>query len=447
MTHSLLYGENASGKSREAAREAMQHPTDHYLISFRDSYGTLDDGYYHQLRWNAQAIDDDTPTLGQLLDKADALADSRAAWYGEAEQRERRIQRKALLDKLLPLFGLDALLDKYIISLSSGELRKFSLLKALLSLPKTLILDAPFTGLDAATRENLASVLGELAVQTGMRIELLMPRLDLVPAFIGERRTLPPGPLPEPDITAMRAMLATLPVKDLSAEAFYPRGDAPEIVSCNAVSIRYGSRTILNALDWVVREGECWAITGENGAGKSTLLSLVCADNPQAYACDISLFSHKRGSGESIWEIKRHIGYVSPELHRAWRRNISALELVASGLYDTTGLPGTPSAEEEQKCRFWMNLLGISALEDRSFLQLSDGEQRLCLIARAFVKDPELLVLDEPLHGLDEKRSALVRELIDAFMRRPHKTLLMVTHFEHELPRCIDHRLHLQKQF
>lgn len=445
MSHSLLYGENASGKSRQAARTVLQHPTDHYLISFRDSYGTLDDGYYYQLRWNAQAIDEDTPTLGQLIGKADALADSRAAWDGPDRQAELRARRKALLDKLLPLFGLDALLDRYIITLSSGELRKFSLVKALLSLPRVLVLDAPFTGLDARTREELARLLEEVAAELQMEVHLLMQRLDLVPPFIREKQTLPPGPLPEPDIAAMREALASLPVKDLSAEPFYPSGTSPEIVRCNAVSIRYGSRTILNSLDWLVREGECWAIGGVNGAGKSTLLSLVCADNPQAYACDISLFSHQRGSGESIWEIKRHIGYVSPELHRAWQRNIPALEIVASGLFDTTGLPRRPHPAEERTCRFWMRILGIEGLAERSFLHLSDGEQRLCLIARAFVKDPELLVLDEPLHGLDEKRSALVKELIDAFMQRPHKTLLMVTHFEHELPRCINRRLELRK--
>ncbi|MBQ7268741.1 MAG: ATP-binding cassette domain-containing protein [Bacteroidales bacterium] len=447
MKDSLLYGENASGKSRMAARTVMRHPTDHYLITFRDSYGTLDENYYYQLRWNAQAIDEDTPTLGQLIDKADALADSRASWDGEAVQRERRIKRKALLDKLLPLFGLDTLLDKYIISLSSGELRKFCLVKALLSLPRVLILDAPFTGLDAGTRAQLVSLLEELASHPEREIRLLMPRLDLVPSFIGKVETLPHGPLPEPDTAALRRALAALPAKDLSTEAFYPRGPHPEIVRCNGVSIRYGTRTILDQLDWVVHEGECWAIGGANGAGKSTLLSLVCADNPQAYACDISLFSHRRGSGESIWEIKHHIGYVSPELHRAWQHNIPALEIVASGLYDTTGLPRRPDAAEEGTCRFWMRLLGIESLADRSFLQLSDGEQRLCLIARAFVKDPELLVLDEPLHGLDEKRSELVKALIECFMQRPHKTLLMVTHFEHELPGCIDHRLDLQKRF
>ena len=215
------------------------------------------------------------------------------------------------------------------------------------------------------------------------------------------------------------------------------------MISLNHVSIRYDDRTILRDLDWTVCRGERWALSGENGAGKSTLLSLVCADNPQAYACDIRLFGRRRGTGESIWDIKRHIGYVSPEMHRAYLKNLPALDIVASGLHDSIGLYRRPRPEELDTCRWWMETFGIGHLEARPFLTLSSGEQRLCLLARAFVKDPELLILDEPLHGLDTANRALVRRIIDAFCHRLDKTLVMVTHYEEELPPCIDHRLRL----
>ena len=123
--------------------------------------------------------------------------------------------------------------------------------------------------------------------------------------------------------------------------------DSGEVVKLNKVSIRYDDRTILKELDWTVRRGEKWALSGENGAGKSTLLSLVCADNPQSYACDISLFGRKRGTGESIWEIKKHIGYVSPEMHRAYLKNLPAIEIVASGLHDSIGLYKTPAGKPD----------------------------------------------------------------------------------------------------
>ena len=190
-------------------------------------------------------------------------------------------------------------------------------------------------------------------------------------------------------------------------------------------------------------EGERWAITGQNGAGKSTLLSLVCADNPQAYACDMELFGHKRGTGESIWDIKKHIGYVSPEMHRSYQKNITALEVVASGLFDTVGLYMHPDQDQLDRSLWWMRIFQIEDLASRSYLKLSSGEQRLCLLARAFVKDPELLILDEPMHGLDIKRMNQVKEIIDIFAARPRKTLLMVSHYPSEFPACINNSLEM----
>jgi len=194
------------------------------------------------------------------------------------------------------------------------------------------------------------------------------------------------------------------------------------------------TRVLYNGLNWTVRRGEHWALQGRNGAGKSTLLSLICADHPAAYACDISLFGRRRGTGESIWEIKKHIGFVSPEFHRAYKENRPAIDIVASGLHDSVGLYKRPRPDQVDTCLFWMRVFGIDHLRDRMFLTLSSGEQRLCLLARAFVKDPALLILDEPLHGLDTYRRNLVRDVIGTFCQRPDKTLIMVTHYVEELP-------------
>ena len=212
------------------------------------------------------------------------------------------------------------------------------------------------------------------------------------------------------------------------------------------VTISYGRRTILRDLDWTVMNGDRWALTGQNGSGKSTLLSLVCADNPQSYACDITLFDRPRGSGESIWDIKRHIGYVSPEMHRSYKRNLHAIRIVASGLMDSVGLYAVPQAEDYAKCRFWLDIFGIGDLAERPFLQLSSGEQRLVLLARAFVKDPQLLILDEPLHGLDLWNRRRVKDIIEAFCQREGKTMIMVTHYLEELPTIITNTLHLTRQ-
>ena len=178
----------------------------------------------------------------------------------------------------------------------------------------------------------------------------------------------------------------------------------------------------------------------------STLLSLLCADNPQAYAQDISLFGRRRGTGESIWDIKRRIGYVSPEMHRSYVKDIPAVDIVASGFFDTIGLYRTPDDAQRAVCEQWMDAFGIRPLRDRSFLRLSSGEQRLLLLARAFVKDPDLLILDEPLHGLDCCNKERARAVISEFCRRPGKTMIYVTHYERELPDCINRRMELPRR-
>lgn len=432
-------------------------------ITFRDTYDGADGNYYLQKRWNQQDIDEEIPTAGQMLDKAYAAAEeSTGRFLDEQGRAEVRMKRAALRDRLYEMFNLKGLLDKYIITLSSGELRKFQLTRSLLAMPRVIILDNPFIGLDEPTRNQLSALLSDLASKMDLLIILVMSRVDVMPDFIThvirveglevrEKVTVQDymDSLHEsyPDLDEdKRRMILDFQEKDLGKESFYPAEAGAEIVRCNGVSIRYGDRTILGSLGWTVHEGEKWALSGENGAGKSTLLSLVCADNPQSYACDISLFGHKRGSGESIWEIKRHIGYVSPEMHRAYLKNITALEIVASGLFDTVGLFMHPSAEQLETCRKWMCIFGIENLADRSYLKISSGEQRLCLLARAFVKDPELLILDEPLHGLDPRQCKLAIQVIDTFVQRPHKTLIMVTHYKSELPQCIDHSLFLQRQ-
>lgn len=412
-------------------------------ISFRDSYGEKDGTYYYQQRWNQHDMDESgIPTAGELL--------------SQVEEKVPRMRRR-----MYELFRLEPILDKLIISLSSGELRKFQLTRTLLSAPKVLILDNPFIGLDADTRNLLKELLESLTRELSITVILVLSKYDDIPSFITHvlpvrNLVLLPKQTRSEFLSQLSEAKSTLPAelahwllsypeKDISADSFYPQQGGSEILRFEDVCIRYGSRTILNNLSWTVREGERWALSGENGAGKSTLLSLVCADNPQAYSCNIHLFGHRRGSGESIWDIKRHIGYVSPEMHRAYLKDIPAIDIVASGLSDSIGLYCRPKAEEKGICAKWMEVFGIGHLQDRTFLRLSSGEQRLCLLARAFVKDPELLILDEPLHGLDLNGRARVKQIIDLFCQRAHKTLVMVTHYREELPPCITHHLVLKR--
>ena len=445
-------------------------------ISFRDTYGTNDSNYYYQQRWNQNDIDE-TPIVADLLDEAYRIAeeglcrktavDKFIVSNETSEERDSRLRQEAIFreemhcelqkirEKLYSMFNIEVLLDKHIVLLSSGEMRKFCLTKALLSNPRVLIMDNPFIGLDVNARQQLHDFLLHLVNETNISIILVTSKSDDIPDFIthvyevsgmavGEKTSLSDY---RKSLTDSFDNQLTLEKREAICHLQNnEQDDIPEtVIDFRNVNIRYGQRTILKDLNIKIKKGEHWALSGENGAGKSTLLSIVCADNPQAYANDIILFGHQRGKGESIWDIKKHIGYISPEMHRAFQRDIPALRIVASGLSDMNGLYINSKPEQIGQCLFWMNIFGIEDLAQRTFLKLSTGEQRLVLLARAFVKDPALLILDEPLHGLDKRNSQLVKEVIEAFCTRRNKTLIMVTHYQQELPPCIDHSICLKR--
>ena len=209
------------------------------------------------------------------------------------------------------------------------------------------------------------------------------------------------------------------------------------------VNVAYGRVHILNDINWTVRQGERWALLGPNGAGKTTLLSLILGDNPQAYANKITLFGRRRGSGESIWEVKRQIGWVAPELHLYYPRGLSCLDVVCSGFFDSVGLHRRPSPEQCEAAGRWMEHLGIPHLTAASFASLSEGQQRLVLMARAVVKEPALLVLDEPCQGLDAEHRDRVLQTVDAIGTRLDSSLIYVTHDPRALPASISHLLRL----
>ena len=428
-----IAGLNGSGKTAYVDQMRKQLASDKVrYIAFCDTYGSnTDKAYYLQQRWNQHDIDDEMPITGELLERTYILT-------GEDTPERRQYQQQ-----LYKLFQFDSLLDKYIISLSSGELRKYQIIKTLLSAPSTLILDNPFIGLDAETRLQLKTLFLTLSQERHLTIYLVVSRIEDIPEYtneiiwLTEESDFHSAPIHLSD-DKRQAILSLKQSADIRS--------SDEVVLMNNIHIKYGNRTILSHVNWTIRQGECWALCGQNGSGKSTLLSLICADNPQAYACDISLFGRKRGSGESIWEIKRHIGYVSPEMHRSYHHNIPVIQVMASGLKDTVGLYTRTNEAERETCRWWMRIFGIDHLETRPFLSLSSGEQRLVLVARAFVKDPQLLILDEPLHGLDNQNRTLVKDIIETFSQRPNKTLIMVTHYEEDLPACFTHKKQLTKQ-
>ena len=217
------------------------------------------------------------------------------------------------------------------------------------------------------------------------------------------------------------------------------------IVEMKNVTIKYGEKIILNKINWCVNQGERWALLGPNGAGKSTLLSLINGDNPQAYANDIILFDVQRGSGESIWDIKKKTGFVSPELFQYFPNESSCLHVVESGYTDSLGLFKRSDPEKANQAKRWLQLFHVETCADKPFKHVSASTQRLCLLARALIKNPTLLILDEPFQGLDNQQQEQLKRLIDEICKASDLTLIYVSHYAQEIPDSVQFRLKLEE--
>lgn len=384
---------------------------------------------YYQQRFESM-MNDEVPTVAEIFH--DRIGSNR--WNELATQ-----------------LRLNDIATKHINFLSSGETRKLLIVNLLFDLPDVLILDNPYIGLDAASREILNYTILQIANQGVSVILLLCNPVDLPPcidcvipmlnmeikkAVMRQGREIKQFQQSFYYLFDYAIDLDNLPSRP---DREYNAEETDVVLALNHCKVKYGARTIIEDVSWTIRNGECWALFGPNGSGKSTLLSLVHADNPQGYSNDITLFDRRRGSGESIWEIKRRIGYISPEMHLYFNGSGDIKTIVAQGLNDTVGLFCQVKPQQMERAMHWLQLLHIEHLADRRFNSLSAGEQRLVLLARTFIKHPQLLILDEPLHGLDTARKRSIRGIINHLVARDKITLIYVTHYLPEVPECVTH--------
>lgn len=353
-------------------------------------------------------------------------------------------------NELFKEMGIEYLKEERLIQLSNGENKKLQLLKAQLDKPSVIILDQPFIGLDTDTRLYLEKHIDELSAKGILVILITSP--EEIPPGINKVLSLESGKLRSFD--DRDEFLKNYTIKKVSEKKYsgrlrsIPKGPlqtsfADTVIEMNAVSVQYGDKKILDNVTWKVMNGERWLLSGPNGAGKSTLLSLITADNPKAYANNIYLFGKKRGSGESIWDIKKKIGFLSPELHVYFNQSSTCFETVASGLFDTIGLFRQLSENDIELVNKWMEFGRIDHLQQKRLYDLSAGEQRAILLIRALVKDPPLLILDEPCQGLDAERRDEFLELINEVCLAGNKTMIFVSHYEKDIPACISHFIKL----
>ena len=360
-------------------------------------------------------------------------------------------QNQALCESLALQFGIADLLNRRFKYLSTGETRKTLICRTLMSKPELLILDEPFDGLDVASRANLAETLSQLSKQN-ITIVMVLNRFNEIPPFVkyigllancqllkyGTKDTILNDVAVKQLTNLEHLSNFTLPEPD---EVSVPLPNDLDRIILNNGFVQYDGKAIINGLSWRVKANENWQIIGPNGAGKSTLLSLITGDHPQGYSNDLTLFGRKRGSGETIWDIKRHVGYVSSSFHLDYRVSLSVENVLVSGYFDSIGVYQTASDKQLKLVKQWLQLLDLTELAEKPFQSLSWGQQRLVLIARALVKHPTLLILDEPLQGLDYLNRELVKSWIDNLIDKGNTQLLFVSHHVEDAPKCITHRL------
>lgn len=403
---------------------------------------------YYQQRFHAYESER-APTVRAILTdqlKPVGTVDDRSVKLGPSTISEKE------LASISELLSITHLLDHPFVTLSNGETRRMLLAKSLLKKPKVLMLDNAFSGLDMHSREVLRNALTELTRQ-GVTIIMATTAAEIPPCIthvveLAEGRIV--KTIPVERFRANAEHHSQLAMPDATKLAYFGHPEFTDFsyaLDLRNIKVKYHDQLILDHVNWKIAKGEKWALSGPNGSGKSTLLSIITADNPQRFANDFDLFDQKRGGiGASIWDIKQKIGHVSPELHLYFPRDTPVFKTIASGFFDATGVFFKKLNEIQiERVHEVAELLHVHQLIEKDFSQLSKGQQRMVLLARALVKNPPLLILDEPCQGLDADAIDYFKAVVNTICDTDQRTLIYVSHYPNEIPSCVTRYLKLEK--
>ncbi len=359
------------------------------------------------------------------------------------------------MEAIISMMQLERFIDTGFRILSTGERRRMMIARALAQAPDMLVLDEPFDGLDVDFTRHLDELIAGLSGK--MPVVLIVNRLSQLGGQIthlaglsqgeliiaGSRDEVEKSPLWK-QFQSTHVDVASLPGLPPGFEPYVPDAERP-VVEMRDVKVGYHQKPIIDGLDWVIMPGENWKVSGPNGCGKSTLVNLVSGDHPQCYANEIYLFGKQRGQGESIWDIKRHMGLMSTALHQQYRVTVTVETVVLSGFFDSIGVYRQAKPWQRDLAAEWLEFLGMSAMKGELFQRLSFGQQRMLLIARALVKRPHLLILDEPCIGLDPANRALVVGLVERICANDLAQLLYISHEPEDHIACLTHELKFEE--
>ncbi len=340
---------------------------------------------------------------------------------------------KELIEKEDKFGALEAMqnTNRSIATLSGGEQKKALLKYCLLQKPDYLILDNPFDNLDFKSQENLKVELAQISKEI-LIIQLINRKADKL-SFIETEITVDsnnriPNSIVEFNLNA-NIESNHLTISDIIPEPLKPQMiDYEQLVKLKNVTIQYNGRTIIKNINWEIKKGEFWQLMGPNGSGKTTILSMIIGDNPKAFGQNITLFGQLKGSGEAVWDIKKLMGYFTPSMVNLFARNTSLEHMIVSGIFDSIGLYNVPSERHIRLANEWLKVLNLKHLAKKPFYRLTVGQQRLAMIARAMIKHPPLLILDEPIAGLDDANALTICKLINKIAAESNTAILYVSH-------------------
>jgi len=316
-------------------------------------------------------------------------------------------------------------------TMSSGQQKRALLAYLIAQQPDYIVLDDVYSNVDIATQQHITNTLSKLSKQT-LLIQLFFRKRDLLPCIdvvyqLNEKNEIVSAQVV--DEFRKTSSSPALKPHEFKLPTLYSENhnNLETLIELHSVSVRYGDKQVLSDINWTIRKGEFWQLTGPNGAGKSTLISMITGDNPKAYGQNMILFGRKKGSGETIWDIKRQIGYFTPTMIQQFTRAESVENMIISGLNDSVGLYTIPTDIQKDISKSWLQMLGPS-FRNKNFQQLSLGQQRMVMVARAMVKHPPLLILDEPTIELDDENSRLFIDMVKAIAAEKQMAIVYVSH-------------------
>ncbi|ADV47846.1 ABC transporter related protein [Cellulophaga algicola DSM 14237] len=313
-------------------------------------------------------------------------------------------------------------------SMSSGEQRKVVLEHLLNSNLDYLVLDNPFDNLDHESIADLKQSIEKNASKI-IFIIVLSRKSDALDFITTRFQLLDNGSLAlidnsnksNPEIHFTKEI--PKPIKSI-------HGEGDSLINFKNIEVSFDEKLILKNINWEIKKNSFWQLIGKNGSGKTTLLSLITGENNKGYGQELYLFGKKKGTGETIWDIKQKIGYYTPTLTHNFKRTDTVKNMLISGLNDSIGLYKIPTENQLLLAKEWLEALNMEHLAEKVFIELPVGQQRLIMIGRAMIKHPLVLILDEPTENLDDDSAALFVALTNKIALETTTAIIFVSHRE-----------------